>query len=263
MFSRLSTKGIPEYCTSLTGNALLRTDQLTVQFGQQPVLENINLSLKPGRIVTLIGPNGSGKSTLVKALIGAIKPTAGHIVRSRDLKIGYVPQRLHLDPTLPMTVHRFINLPKRHASRDIAEALEQAGAEHLLNAAMNHLSGGQLQRVLLARALLSRPSLLLLDEATQGLDHRGVAEFYQRIEQIRQRSQCAVLMVSHDLHVVMRTADHVICLNRHVCCEGQPEKVAASPQYHALFGDQAASTLAFYRHQHANPQDKEILRHAG
>lgn len=263
MFSRLSTKGIPESCTSLKDNALLRTDQLTVKFGQQPVLENINLSLKPSQIATLIGPNGSGKSTLVKALIGAIKPSAGHINRSRDLKIGYVPQRLYLDPTLPMTVHRFINLPKRHASRDIAEALEQAGVEHLLNVAMNHLSGGQLQRVLLARALLSRPSLLLLDEATQGLDHRGVAEFYQRIEQIRQRSQCAVLMVSHDLHVVMRTADHVICLNRHVCCEGQPEKVTASPQYHALFGDQAASTLAFYHHRHANPQDKETLRHAG
>lgn len=263
MFARSSTKGPPESGTSMTDKALLRTEQLTVKFGQQPILEHINLSLKPGQIVTLIGPNGSGKSTLVKALIGAIKPSAGRIIRSDKLKIGYVPQRLHLDPTLPMTVQRFINLPKRHASRDIAKALEQAGAEHLQNAAMHQLSGGQLQRVLLARALLSRPSLLLLDEATQGLDHRGVTEFYQRIELIRQRSQCAVLMVSHDLHVVMRTADHVICLNRQVCCEGQPEKVAASPQYHALFGDQTAGTLAFYRHQHANPNDKERLRHAG
>ncbi|WP_404376644.1 ATP-binding cassette domain-containing protein [Vreelandella aquamarina] len=263
MFSRLSSTDTPNSCALLTDNVLLSIDQLTVRFGQQTVLENINLSLTAGQIVTLIGPNGSGKSTLVKALIGAIKPSSGHITCSRDLKIGYVPQRLHLDPTFPMTVHRFINLPKRHTHRDIAEALAQAGAGHLLNAAMNHLSGGQLQRVLLARALLSRPSLLLLDEATQGLDHRGVAEFYQRIEQIRQRSQCAVLMVSHDLHVVMRTADHVICLNQHVCCEGQPEKVAASPQYQALFGDQTANTLAFYRHQHATPNDKERLRHAG
>lgn len=253
MFSRLSA----------TGHALLTTEQLTVRFGQQPVLDNINLVLRPGRIVTLIGPNGSGKSTLVKTLIGAIKPSAGRIIRSPDLSVGYVPQRLHLDPTFPMTVRRFINLPKRHASHEVSEALEQAGAEHLLNAAMNHLSGGQLQRVLLARALLSRPSLLLLDEATQGLDHRGVAEFYQRIEQIRQRSQCAVLMVSHDLHVVMRTADHVICLNGHICCEGQPERVASSPQYQALFGDQTASTLAFYRHQHTSHHDEETLRHAG
>ncbi|WP_075880789.1 ATP-binding cassette domain-containing protein [Vreelandella massiliensis] len=253
MFSRLSA----------TGPALLATEQLAVRFGQQPVLDNINLVLWPGRIMTLIGPNGSGKSTLVKTLIGAIKPSAGRIIRSPNLRVGYVPQRLHLDPTFPMTVRRFINLPKRHTSHEIAEALEQAGAEHLLNAAMNHLSGGQLQRVLLARALLSRPSLLLLDEATQGLDHRGIAEFYQRIEQIRQRSQCAVLMVSHDLHVVMRTADHVICLNGHICCEGQPERVASSPQYRALFGDQTASTLALYRHQHTDSHDKETLRHAG
>lgn len=252
MFSRLSAND----------PALLTTEKLTIQFGKQPVLDNINLELRPGRIVTLIGPNGSGKSTLVKTLIGAIKPSAGRIIRSPDLRIGYVPQRLHIDPTFPLTVRRFINLPKRHDKLDIADALEQAGARHLLDAAMHHLSGGQLQRVLLARALLLRPTLLLLDEATQGLDHRGVAEFYQRIEQIRQRSQCAVLMVSHDLHVVMRAADHVICLNGHICCEGQPEKVASSPQYHAIFGDQTASTLAFYRHHHAH-HDDEALRHAG
>ncbi|WP_051690159.1 ATP-binding cassette domain-containing protein [Halomonas alkaliantarctica] len=263
MFSRLSSTSTPSSSTSLPDQALLSTEQLSVQFGQRPILKDINLVLQPGRIVTLIGPNGSGKSTLVKTLVGAIKPAAGRIIRSPALKIGYVPQRLHLDDTLPMTVRRFVNLPHRHASRDITEALEQAGAEHLLNAAMNHLSGGQLQRVLLARALLSRPTLLLLDEATQGLDHRGVAEFYQRIEQIRQRSQCAVLMVSHDLHVVMRTADHVICLNGHICCEGQPEQVASSPHYHALFGDQVASTLAFYRHQHVGHHDEERLHHAG
>ena len=254
---------MPDFSTRITTDApLMQAEQLGVRFGKQRVLDDINLVLERGRIVTLIGPNGSGKSTLVKTLIGAIKPAAGRIVHAPDVRVGYVPQRLHLDPTLPMTVRRFVNLPKRHASHDIAEALEQAGAGHLLNAAMNHLSGGQLQRVLLARALLSRPNLLLLDEATQGLDHRGVADFYQRIEQIRQRSQCAVLMVSHDLHVVMRTADHVICLNGHICCEGQPEKVASSPQYQALFGDQTASTLAFYRHHHAAPHD-EALRHAG
>ncbi|MGS2744570.1 ATP-binding cassette domain-containing protein [Halomonas sp. LS-001] len=253
---------VTDYSTT-PASPLLQAEQLGVRFGKQRVLDNINLVLERGRIVTLIGPNGSGKSTLVKTLVGAIKPAAGRIIRAPDIRIGYVPQRLHLDPTLPMTVRRFVNLPRRHASRDIAEALEQAGAGHLLNAAMNHLSGGQLQRVLLARALLTRPSLLLLDEATQGLDHRGVADFYQRIEQIRQRSQCAVLMVSHDLHVVMRAADHVICLNGHICCEGQPDKVASSPQYHELFGDQTASTLAFYRHQHAEHHDKETLRHAG
>jgi zinc transport system ATP-binding protein len=229
---------------------ILRASQLNVRIGGNHILKDIHLALHREEIVTLIGPNGSGKSTLVKTLVGAIKPTSGSIDIDSNLRIGYVPQRLHLDPTLPMTVSRFLNLPRRHRRTDVQLALTHAGVEKLHNAAMSQLSGGQLQRVLLARALIAKPDILILDEATQGLDHRGVADFYKKIEEVRQTYRCAVLMVSHDLHVVMRTADQVLCLNGRICCEGKPERVASSPDYQALFGDQTAQTLAFYHHYH-------------
>ncbi|SNY99003.1 metal ABC transporter ATP-binding protein [Halomonas sp. hl-4] len=229
---------------------LLRTCQLNVRIGKRPILEDIHLALHRDEIVSLIGPNGSGKSTLVKTLVGAIKPTSGRVEIGAKLRIGYVPQRLHLDPTLPITVSRFMNLPRRHRREDVHQALSNAGVEALLNAAMSQLSGGQLQRVLLARALINRPDILILDEATQGLDHRGIADFYQKIEEVRQSYRCGILMVSHDLHVVMRTADHVLCLNGRICCEGKPERVASSPDYQALFGEQTAQMLALYRHHH-------------
>ncbi|MBR9923999.1 MAG: metal ABC transporter ATP-binding protein [Gammaproteobacteria bacterium] len=233
------------------GNApLLRAKRINVLISGQHILRDINLTLHREEIVTLIGPNGSGKSTLVKTLVGAIKPTSGYVAIDEKLSIGYVPQRLHLDSTLPMTVSRFINLPHRHARRDVQQTLANAGVEALENSAMSHLSGGQLQRVLLARALITKPDILILDEATQGLDYRGIADFYKKIEEVRQHYRCAVLMVSHDLHVVMRTADHVLCLNGHICCEGKPERVASSPDYQALFGEQTAQMLAFYRHHH-------------
>jgi zinc transport system ATP-binding protein len=235
----------------------LRACQLNVRIGGKPILEDIHLALHREEIVTLIGPNGSGKSTLVKTLVGAIKPTSGRVEIDAGLNIGYVPQRLHLDPTLPITVSRFINLPHRHLRDDVHQALTNAGVEGLHNAAMSQLSGGQLQRVLLARALINRPDILILDEATQGLDYRGVADFYKKIEEVRQSYRCGILMVSHDLHVVMRTADHVLCLNGHICCEGKPERVASSPDYQALFGEQTAQMLAVYRHQH------EEAAHAG
>ncbi|MCY9852396.1 ATP-binding cassette domain-containing protein [Vibrio mediterranei] len=231
---------------------LISSHGLSVKFGSHLILDNINISVSQGEIVTIVGPNGSGKSTLLKTLIGAIFPISGHIERSESLKIGYVPQRLHIDETLPMTVYRFLTLPLRHSKSRIKQALEQAGVANLETQQLRSLSGGQLQRVLLARALLEQPSLLLLDEATQGLDQRGTVDFYQQIDAIRKQTGCAVIMVSHDLHVVMRRTDRVICLNGHVCCEGVPEKVSASPEYKALFGLDDEDVLGVYRH-HSSP----------
>ncbi len=230
--------------------SLLAADHATVRLGGRTVLDDVSLEIEPGEIVTIVGPNGSGKSTLLRTLIGAIKPNSGAIVRGADLKIGYVPQKLHIDPTLPLTVRRFLSLPKRVSDEAAHAALHDAGAGHLCNHQMTNLSGGQFQRVLLARALLTEPTLLILDEATQGLDQTGSADFYAQIERLRQDKGMAVLMVSHELHVVMSTSDRVICLNGHVCCHGAPEHVASAPEYRALFGTGTHGALALYRHDH-------------
>ena len=197
---------------------LIETKGLSVRFGRTTVLSNVSLALDRGEIVTIVGPNGSGKSTLLRALIGAQKPARGEIIRRPGLRIGYVPQKLHIDPTLPLTVTRFLSLPRRHPKEATRAALEQAGLPDLRDRQMGDLSDGQFQRVLLARALLEKPDLLILDEATQGLDQPGSAAFYRRIEEVRRELNCAVLMVSHELHVVMSASDRVICLNGHICC---------------------------------------------
>lgn len=221
---------------------------LVVQLGGKAVLQNVDFAVGPGEIVTIIGPNGSGKSTLLRAIIGALAPTSGEVKRRQGLRIGYVPQRLHIDTNLPMTVRSFLNLPNRFSKPQVAHALEQAGVPDLSDRQMTRLSSGQFQRALLARALLRRPELLILDEATQGLDQSGEADFYRQVEEVRHQSGCAVLMVSHDLHVVMSASDRVVCLNGHVCCEGVPEHVASAPEYRALFGEGTKGTLALYKH---------------
>ncbi|WP_281992298.1 metal ABC transporter ATP-binding protein [Sulfitobacter geojensis] len=230
--------------------SLIETRNLTLGYRGAPVLRDVSFSIERGEIVTIVGPNGSGKSSLLRALIGALAPVSGRVTRARGLRIGYVPQKLHIDATLPLTVHRFLNLPHRQKSDDIMAALSRAGVPELRDAQMAALSGGQFQRVLLARALLGRPDILILDEATQGLDQPGAAAFYRQIEQVRRELNLAVLMVSHDLHVVMAASDRVLCLNGHICCEGTPETVADAPEYRALFGDGTQGTLALYRHQH-------------
>lgn len=229
---------------------LLSIDALDVAFGGHLVLEDIHLDLARGEIVTIVGPNGSGKTTLLKSIIGALAPQRGCIDKSPGMVIGYVPQRLHLDATLPMTVSRLMRLPRRRPMHEIDTALERAGVTQQASSQISDLSGGQFQRVLLARALLSSPDLLILDEATQGLDQQGMADFYRQIERVRQELGCAVLMVSHELHVVMRASDRVVCLNRSICCAGAPERVAASPEYRAMFGLDDDDGMAFYRHHH-------------
>jgi zinc transport system ATP-binding protein len=235
--------------------SLVDVKNLAVTLGGQRVLHGVTISLQKGEIVTIVGPNGSGKSTLLRAIIGAVSPSAGSITRAPGLSIGYVPQSLHIDPTLPLTVRRFLNLPTRISDAAAATALEEAGVAPLAQRQMADLSGGQFQRVLLARALLSRPDLLILDEATQGLDQPGSAAFYRQIGDVRETRGCAVLMVSHELHVVMAASDRVICLNGHVCCEGAPEHVASAPEYRALFGTGTQGALALYRHEHGHSHD--------
>jgi zinc transport system ATP-binding protein len=230
--------------------SLIAAEDLDVAFGRTQVLFGVTLRIERGEIVTVVGPNGSGKSTLLRCLIGAQRPTRGRVLRQEGLRLGYVPQKLHIDPTLPITVRRFLDLPSRAPEAAAQEALKRAGAEGLGPRQLADLSGGQFQRVLLARAILSRPDLLLLDEPTQGLDQPGAAAFYQSLEDIRERLGCAILMVSHDLHVVMSASDRVVCLNGHVCCEGTPAVVSAAPAYRELFGTGTAGALALYRHEH-------------
>lgn len=217
--------------------------------GGQTILREVNFQIRRGEIVTVVGPNGSGKSTFLRLLVGAEHPDTGALARAPGLRIGYVPQRLAVDHTMPLTVDRFLALAGAGAAARGA-ALARVGAGELGGRQMLDLSGGQFQRALLAQALLRKPDLLALDEAAQGLDQPGVAGFYRLIEELRAEIGCAVLMVSHDLHVVMAASDRVICLNGHVCCEGAPTVVSAAPEYRALFGLGTQGALALYRHEH-------------
>lgn len=230
--------------------SLMSTQGMAVSYGGTVVLQGVDFSIEPGEIVTIVGPNGSGKSTLIRALLGVVKPASGQVKRQQGLRIGYVPQKLYIDATLPLSVARFLSLPELQSKPVIARVLERVGAAGLQDRQIATLSGGQLQRVLLARALLVVPDILILDEPTQGLDQPGTADFYRLIEQLRQEIGCAVLMVSHDLHVVMSASDRVICLNGHVCCEGTPHVVRAAPEYRALFGHGTGGALALYQHEH-------------
>ena len=217
----------------------------------------MDFSIEPGEIVTVIGPNGSGKSTLLRALIGAKQPATGQITRKAGLRIGYVPQRLMVEGHMPLTVRRFLSLPVRHSDAEAREMLERVGVAGFGERQLADLSGGQFQRALLARALLGNPEILMLDEPTQGLDQPGIASFYQLLEDVRQSMGCAVLLVSHDLHVVMSTSDRVICLNGHICCQGTPSVVSEAPEYRALFGEGTHGTMALYQHAHAGECDHD------
>lgn len=230
--------------------SLISADHVCVRFGADEVLHDISLQVEPGEIVTILGPNGSGKSTLLRALLGILPVAEGRILRQAGLRIGYVPQRLAVDKTMPITVRRFLSLPTRVSDTEAAEVLARVGMAGQGLEQMTALSGGQLQRVLLARALLGRPQLLMLDEPTQGLDQQGEAAFYQLIAEVRTVTGAAILMISHDLHVVMAASDRVICLNGHICCEGTPRVVSTAPEYRALFGLGTEGALALYRHEH-------------
>ncbi len=234
---------------------LVSAQGMSVAYRGGTVLRGVDFQIAPGEIVTLVGPNGSGKSTLLRALLGVVEASRGRVTRARGLRVGYVPQRLHIDAALPLPVRRFLSLPRRQSAARIAEVLAQVGVPDVAGQDMGTLSGGQFQRVLLARALLSEPDLLMLDEPTTGLDQPGVAAFYRLIEQVRRDTGAAVLLVSHDLHVVMSASDRVICLNGHICCQGAPSVVSRAPEYRALFGLGTGGALALYQHEHDHTHD--------
>lgn len=234
---------------------LVEIEGLAVRFGQKDVLSGVELCVRRGEIVTLIGPNGAGKSTLARVVLGLQKASGGRIKRAAGLTIGYVPQNLAIDPVLPLTVRRFLNLPRRRPDRVLCDGLAEVGAEHLLERAVQTLSGGEFQRMLLARALMRDPDLLVLDEPLQGVDFSGQLSLFQLIDQVRKRRHCGVLLVSHDLHLVMAGTDNVVCLNNHICCSGRPDAVSAHPEYLELFGPRAAQSLALYHHQHDHEHD--------
>lgn len=214
------------------------------------LVQGVEFDVRRGEIVTLIGPNGSGKSTTAKTVLGVLKPDEGRVRQIPNLRIGYVPQKLAIDWTLPLNVERLMSLTARVSKADARKALERVGAAHLLKSEVQHLSGGEFQRVLLARALARKPDLLVLDEPVQGVDFTGEVELYELIADIRKTLQCGILLISHDLHVVMAQTDTVVCLNGHVCCRGTPQSVTQNPEYHRLFGGRAASALAIYQHHH-------------
>jgi zinc transport system ATP-binding protein len=228
---------------------------VTVVLGGHIVVDRVDLAVHRGELVSLIGPNGSGKTTLVRALLGLIAPAAGTIERAPGLKLGYVPQRLTIERSLPLTAERFLALAGRVRRADIDAAMAEAGIAECRGRPVQGLSGGEFQRLLLARALLRDPDLLVLDEPAQGVDVNGQAELYGRIGDIRKRRGCGILMISHDLHLVMAATDVVVCLNRHICCSGKPERIANDPAYLALFGAAAAGMLALYTHRHDHEHD--------
>jgi len=235
--------------------ALISARGLGVDLGGKPVLDNVDIDIQAGEIVTLIGPNGAGKTTLARLLLGLLRPTRGGVSRKPGIRIGYVPQRFAVDATIPIKVRRFLRLGVRASTAAIGQVLEEVGAGNLADRPLAALSGGEFQRVSLARALIAAPQLLMLDEPVQGVDYAGEAQLYAMIGDIRTRRGCGILLISHDLHIVLGASDRVICLNRHICCEGVPETVATHPEYARLFGRDAVRAVGIYRHEHDHEHD--------
>ena len=234
----------------LREDVLVRATGLGVRKGSRWLIRQIDLAVRRGQIVSLIGPNGAGKTTTARALLGIETPSAGSVWRSPGLRVGYVPQTIPIDRTLPLTVRHLMALTRRCDRQEAEAQLALLGVDHLADARVQTLSGGELRRVLMARALLGRPDLLVLDEPTQGLDVLGEVDLYGLVRITRDRLNCGVLLISHDLHVVMAETDLVVCINGHVCCSGPPAMVADHAGFRDLFGRRAATGLGVYRHHH-------------
>ncbi len=229
---------------------LIQTDKLSAQHQEKTVLRDISLTIKPRDFITIVGPNGAGKSTLLKCLMGMMPFCAGTVTRKQNLKIGYVPQKLAPDYSIPITVERFISLMKNITKDECSLVLHEVGIEPIRHALLHTLSGGELQRVLLARSLAGSPELLILDEPAQNLDISGQLAFYKLLDRIYEERNISIVMVSHDLHMVMASTRQVVCLFHHICCSGEPHAVTQDPEFISLFGNDMAKMMAVYQHTH-------------
>ena len=234
---------------SVEKNILVKLNNVGIQQNDKWLVKGVSLEVEKGKIVTLIGPNGSGKSTTAKIALGIYKNIEGNVEKFTN-NVGYVPQKISIDWTLPLRVKDFMVLTDNIKDELIDEALSLTGVIHLKEKNLGNLSGGEFQRVLLARAISKKPELLVLDEPVQGVDFTGEIALYELIKKISEKLNCGILLISHDLHTVMSATDHVVCLNGHVCCSGSPKDVARNNEYKALFGEQASQTLSVYEHKH-------------
>lgn len=242
---------------------LLQLSNAGVERAGRWLVRGVEFAVCAGEIVTMIGPNGSGKSTTAKMALGIVAPDEGSVTRRSGLTVGYVPQKVTIDWTLPLTVERFMRLTGKVATLEADKAMQATGVLHLRHEEVRTLSGGEFQRVMLARAIARKPDLLVLDEPVQGVDFAGEIDLYDLIRRIRDQLNCGVLLISHDLHVVMAATDRVICLNGHMCCQGTPTAVASSDEYKELFGARATSILAVYEHSHDHTHLADgTVRHA-
>ena len=235
---------------------LLKVENAGVSLNDKSLVKGVSFEIKQGEIVTLIGPNGSGKSTTAKIALGIYKKIDGKVKKYTD-KIGYVPQKISIDWTLPIRVLDFMTLTEELTQDQINIALNLTGVEHLKNKSLSNLSGGEFQRVLIARAISKKPELLVLDEPVQGVDFKGEIALYELIKHISEKMKCGILLISHDLHVVMSATDFVLCLNGHVCCSGAPHKVVKDSKYKELFGDRASNILSLYEHKHDHTHSQD------
>jgi zinc transport system ATP-binding protein len=236
---------------------LVTASNLSVIRQKRAILDDVSLNITERDFITLIGPNGAGKTVFLRHLLKLDIPNSGSVTHRADLKIGYVPQRVDIDPGLPISVNRFLTLNNTLADAELEQLANVTKIQHLLDTPLSSLSGGELQRVLLTRALTNKPDLLILDEPAQNLDVNGQLQFYTLIEEIYESRNIAILMVSHDLHLVMSSTRKVVCLYHHICCSGAPESVARDPEFISIFGNDMAKLMAVYPHTHAHDHDHD------
>ncbi len=238
---------------------LLSAESLGVQYMKEWIIRDFNFSITRGEIITFVGPNGGGKTTTIKTLLGIITPCVGNIKKKHNLRIGYVPQIKAISPYLPLRVSYFLQLFAKDKQTDISSLLDMVGIAGLENKQVNHLSGGEFQRMFLAQALLNSPDLLVLDEPTQGIDFRGEIEFYKLINNLCDKFQCAIILVTHNLHFVMAQSKKVLCINGHICCEGSPQSLVDNHHFRKIFGDENIDTIAMYAHKHDHDHHGRVI----